>query len=775
MTTNWRSDPGLLRGIEALFRRGDQPFILPGIDFQHVGPRPEAEDVLRDGSGARMAPLELAFLERDGRTGSGSFKNRITKEHARWHERAAARIVDLLRGVTIKDKPLRPGQIAVLVKNRYQAADVQAALRALHVPSVRQTDDSVLDMDSAGWLHALLDAIRNPRDATRVRTALATPLWGRDAAELVALRDDDDGWVAEIERLATWRQIWEDRGFTPAFRRMLRDLRIPERALGWPEGERVMTDLLHLAELLQDAASSGGRGPDALVRWFSDVRADERLREADAGQLRLESDAEAVQILTIHKSKGLEFPVVLCPYLGSESKLRDKDKALLCHHDANGEVVLDIRDPKNKDKKPALEAGERETFAESMRLLYVAVTRAAHRCEIFWGATMGFNRSPLGYALYPEGGDDPVGATRTSLGKASDSVLLEGLHALAAAAPRDVSVRVLDDAAPGVFHDLSDAVPTLTARRARSLPSGWSTSSFSRLASAGSGDERVSDDHARDHDERSEVPAEPVTQDGPPVPLDAFPKGARAGNLMHDILEHADFAWRAGAEDGALDALVAKMLRRYGQDVEQWTAPLSAALDGVLGTPLGREAGEPRLRDITADARISEMEFILPVAHGSSAQALTPARLAAALRAHGGPGLPDGYADSVERLRFRELQGWMRGFVDLVYCWQDRWYVVDYKSNHLGPQASGYRDGALDSAMAHHHYVLQYHLYCVALHRALAHRLSGYDPARHFGGVRYLFLRGMSPDHALGTGVFEDAPPPALLEALSMALEGKAP
>jgi len=773
MTTNWRSDPGLLRGIEALFRRGDRPFILDGIDFQHVDARPGSADALRDGTGARMAPLELGFLERDGRTGRGPASRRITNENARWHDRAAARVVSLLTGgVTVGGETLRPGDIAVLVRNRFQAAAVQTALRHVHVPSVRQTDDSVFDTDTAAWLHAILDAVHSPRSTTRVRTALATPLWGRSAAELLSLQDDDAGMTTELERLARWRLTWEERGFTPAFRRILSDLRIAERVLGWPEGERIMTDLMHLAELLQDAVTAAGRGPDALLRWYADVRADERLRESDAAQLRLESDAESVQILTIHKSKGLEFPVVLCPYLCGETKLRDGDRARLRYHDDQGGLVLDIRDPKDPAKEAALVAGQRETFAEAMRLLYVAVTRAAHRCEIFVGATTGFAKSPLGHALFPQGGEDPIAASRAWIGKASDAELLGGLEALAEAAPGNISLRILDDTPAVPYLDRPDTPPSLTARRPRDLPPCWSTSSFSRLASAGSGDERVSADHARDHDERTDALGETGEEDGPPVPLDAFPKGARSGNLMHDILEHADFAWRAG--EGELDGLVARMLGRYGQDTERWTAPLAAALDGVLGTPLGRDSGEPCLRDIGSEARISEMEFILPVAHGDEARALTPPRLAAALRDHGGPGLPSGYADAVERLRFRELQGWMRGFVDLVYCWKGRWFVVDYKSNHLGPQAAGYRGGALDRAMAHHHYVLQYHLYCVALHRALGRRLAGYDPATHFGGVRYLFLRGMAPHYAPGTGVFEDTPPPALLDALSNALAGEA-
>lgn len=774
MATNWRSDPGLLRAIEALHRRGPAPFVLPGISFVSVAARPGAADGVRAADGARMAPLEIGFLSREGRTGEGPASRRIPAEHAVLHDRAAARVVALLGGgVTVGGAALRPGDIAILVRGRHQAADVQAALRRLQVPSVRQTDDSVLETAAAGWLLDLLRAVRDPRDSTRVRTALATPLWGRTAGELLALADDESGWVRELERLSRWSVLWAERGFMPAFRALLADLRVAERVLAWADGERVMTDLLHLSELLQEAATAGARGPDALMRWFEDVRADERLRESEAGQLRLESDAEAVQILTIHKSKGLEFPVVICPYLGGKEGLRPANRALLRFHDpaAGGQAVLDIRSPSDPDKADALEIGDQEAFAEAMRLLYVAVTRARHRCEVFWGATMGFERSALGHLLHPQGGTDTVGATRAWLKKAPDEALLGDLEALAAASPGDISVRMLEDDEPAPWKGRTADPPPLSARKPRRLAAGWSTSSFSRLASAGSGDERVADDEARDHDERTAPVDAPGPPAGPPVPLHDFPRGARAGNLMHDILEHADFSWRAG--EGRLEALVSKTLRRYGQDAEAWTERLSVALDGVLATPLGRGPGAARLRDIPRSARISEMEFILPVAHTDASRALTPARLAAALRAHPGPGLPVGYADAVERLRFRELQGWMRGFVDLVYCHEGRWTVVDYKSNHLGAQAEGYRGAPLDAAMSHHHYVLQYHLYSVALHRALRQRLAGYDPAVHFGGVRYLFLRGMAPAHRPGTGVFEDTPPPALLDALSRALSGE--
>jgi exodeoxyribonuclease V beta subunit len=790
MDTNWRSDPGVLSAMDALFRRGPDPFVLDGIDFVQVGPRTGAEDRIVDADGAPVASFEIGLLEREGRTGKRAWARRITKQHARLAERTADRIVTLLRsGWEISGEGLRPGHIAVLARTGRQAAEVQAALRQLGVPSVLQTDASVFDTETAQWLRALLQATVDPRSATRVRSALATPLWGRSAAAILALADDGSGpsagWGAEVERLRGWLDVWENRGFMAAFRRMLSDLRVPERVLAWPNGERVLTDLLHLSELAQAEASSARLSPPALARWFDQVLLDARQREDDVevAQLRLESDAEAVQLVTMHRAKGLEYPIVLCPFLASSGGLHTKDKEVLRFHAAdNGDALtLDMRPAGDGDRLLALAQAERESMAESLRVLYVALTRARHRCEVVWGALDGHPTSPLGYLLHPpvgaEPGEDRRAATAKRIASMDDAAILAELNALATDSGGALTVRCIDDQTVAPWRAGAESPPALTARSPRPLGRGWSTSSFSRLAQASDTEERFAADDARDHDERAAPIEEPTVMVGPGVALDGFAKGARAGNLLHDILEHVDFVsepGRGGMESGEMERVAGRMLGRYGEDPDVWTAPLSRALRGVLDTPLGRDPSSPRLSDIPQCDRISEMEFILPVAHGEAAQTLTPDRLADALARWAGPGMPADYPSAVRRLRFRELQGWMRGFVDLVFVHNERWYVVDYKSNHLGPRPDDYVGASLERAMVHHHYVLQYHLYCVALHRFLRRRLAGYDPSRHFGGVAYMFLRGMAPHHAPGCGVFEDHPSPALLDGLSDVLEGLA-
>jgi exodeoxyribonuclease V beta subunit len=236
----------------------------------------------------------------------------------------------------------------------------------------------------------------------------------------------------------------------------------------------------------------------------------------------------------------------------------------------------------------------------------------------------------------------------------------------------------------------------------------------------------------------------------------------------------------------------------------QWTEAICAAITDVLDTPLPVQGAPLSLRQVPAARRLNELEFVFPVAlrrddvapsrpggtrdgaivtspaptarrpaGDAEDRALSAARLADALAAHGEPWLAE-YAGRVRRLPFAQLSGYLKGFIDLVFAHGGQWFVVDYKTNDLGPHATDYRQSRLLAEMQRHHYVLQYHLYSVALHRYLQRRLAGYEYARHFGGVLYLFVRGMAPGHAAGSGVFFDRPAPALIEALSATLAGEA-
>lgn len=756
MGVNHRSDPSVLRGVEALFRTDELPFDLPGVDFVSVRPGPQAADRLFVGEACHSG-VGFVFVPREGRQGANG--RGITNGAGVAAEVTAHRVCAWLRaGATLPGpdgapRPLAAGDIAVLVRSNAQASAVQAALRAAGVTSVRHSDDSVLTSAAATALAELLGALAAPGQLGRVQLAEAGPLLGGDAAALAAALHDE---LRLEECLAQWRRwaaLWVEHGVVAALRAVMAERGVLGRLLARPDGERLTTDLLHLIEVLHAAAATRPV-PGALVRWFAEVRQGARAEEVrDATQLRLESDALAVQIVTLHKSKGLEYPLVLLP-TGWTADAPHADEAPRFHDPAPlGALTVDLGEP---PAAAALQAAAAEAAQESMRLLYVGLTRARHRVEVLYGAFHNVDGSALARLVHG-GSPAPVG---------SDDALRAALAALATATGGAISV--LDAPPPGPPLPLvpaPDPAASGAAARVPTRPGGVvatvSTSSFSRLAQGA--DEAPAADRARDHDEAI-PPAAPSAAPAAPVLLHAFGRGPTAGNLLHEILEHADFP---AAEAPAFRDTVVNTLRRYGE-ADTWADVLAEGLRAAIRTPLG--PGGPRLADLPRAATLREMEFLLPV---EGAPRLTAQGLAAALRAAPSPGMPADYPDRVARLPFAAWRGWLRGFVDLIYLHDGRFYVVDHKSNHLGAQAADYGPGALTAAMVHHHYILQYHLYALALHRHLRARLPGYDPAAHWGGVRYLFLRGMAPGHAPGTGVFSARPSEALLDALDAAFGGR--
>jgi exodeoxyribonuclease V beta subunit len=756
LLVNWRSDPGLLRAVQTLFERARLPFLLEEIGIHPVEPQPEASDAL--GGSASLVPLQVLLLPAAKGESISDVTPRVVRATAT--EIAATLASDL----TIKGKQVVARDIAVLCRTNQQAIAVQDALRELGVPSVLHGDKSVFDTQEGEELQRLLAALANPSDTAAIRAALVTTLLGVDGTELHRLLGAEREWDDWAERFEAWHQLWVGFGFMRAFRRALADREIVPRLLRLHGGERRITNVLHLAELLHGAEGEERRGPQQLVRWLELMRADPSARgdyAGDAEQVRLESDANAVTVVTIHKSKGLEYAIAYCPFLWPHADLRNDDKLFARFHDPDDgrRLKLDIGSPEHDAH---VDLAAKESLAESLRLTYVALTRARHRCTLVWGLFKKAKKSPLAYLLHqPEhaGGDHSEGAA-ARFEALDEAAFRRDLESLEAAAQGTIEVRDLLSSAAAASARPPDGadVPLEARRRTRTLTRHWRVSSFTALTALDRGDERQREeglDHDADETELSPVPAPAPT---PTVALADFPAGAAAGRLLHGIMERLDFC---AADAGVLHGATEGSLVAHGF-ASSASTNVAAALAAALETPLDAADPSLTLRHVPRDRRLDEMEFVLPVAPGLSA-----GRLGGVLARHGAPArLPD-YAGRLRMLEFEALAGYLRGFIDLVFEHAGRWYVVDYKSNHLGAAAADYAPARLDQAMARHHYVLQYLLYTVAVHRHLAARLPGYDYARHFGGVRYLFLRGMSPAHPPGCGVYQDLPPPALIRELS--------
>lgn len=762
---NRRSGPSLVQGVNAIFARAQAPFVLPGIPFFASAAAPDARDRL-GGDLAGRAPLRVLFVPRTGADGAW-----MNKPHpGGWYYTAiAAETARLLEADNrIDDRRLAPGDVAVLCRTNEQTRGMQAALAALGIPSVLQGDASVFDSLEAEQVERVVRALGDPADPAAVTAALLTPLVGLTAAAALALRQDERQWEDWLARFAAWHDVWRQRGFTAAFRRLLDECQAPARLLAAPGGERALTNIFHLGELLQDASTQAPRGLLGLAEWLQRMRTDALSRieaEAEAAQIRLESDACALTLVTIHKSKGLQYPVVICPFL-FDGAVRHPSDTYPCFHDpADGAFTIHL-DPSAADQ--ALAA--RERLAEHLRLLYVALTRAEQLCVIAWGKFRNSDRSALGYLLHQPPDHAPLetlaDVTAERIKALSDAEVRADLDRLPAAAPGAVEVLELPRAAGTLRPVLPDDGPPLRARTARrQVVQRWRIASFSALTAG----ERALPEPAaegRDCDELADADAPPEPEDVGLAGVRVFPRGRRLGTLVHYLLETADFPT---ANRAALCEHAAAVLPAYGIEA-RWAEPLADAVCDVLDTPLCTDPALV-LRRIERRHRLDEVEFVFPTAlapDASTRGACTPERLAGVFARYGRGWVAERYAPQLARLPFGALAGYVKGYIDLVFADYGRWYVVDYKTNDLGPRPGDYRPERLRAEMLRHHYVLQAHLYVVALHRHLQRRLPGYAYERDFGGVLYLFVRAM--DRTPGAGVFFDRPPEALVAALSATL-----
>ncbi|WP_027996661.1 exodeoxyribonuclease V subunit beta [Simplicispira psychrophila] len=650
---------------------------------------------------------------------------------------------------------LRPADIAVLVRTGKEAQAVRRELRRRGVASVYLSDkDSVFDSREAQDLLHWLHAVAEPLDVRRVRAGLATCTVGLSLDELRCLATDDDALDVRSEQLRALHHVWQTQGVLTMLRQTLHQLDLPVRWLKEPDGERRLTNFLHLAELLQ-VASAQLEGEQALIRWLGQQLQGER-GGSDEQIVRLESDADLVKVVTIHKSKGLEYPVVCLPFACSYRAVTRRYTSFLNLADDSGQrhLHLTLTDE-------ALEQADLERQREDLRLLYVALTRARHALWLGFGALKVGNgkdctthHSAAGYWL---GGAQPYSAGGW-LGPLQ--ALAEGrndiaLHAVEHGLPRDVPLtKLAQRAASAPLHEQ----PVYSAEFERR----WGIGSFSQLV-RGVGQsvashsavalQRSGDDERALDNPVAVLPTRIAAAISAAV-WHQFKRGPVIGNFLHDQME-----WLAGEGFAlAADTPLAERLRRrcerggYSAEADsviEWLSAVVATPLPSLGTALGTPLNA--LKNV-----LPEMEFWLPTGQlpASDVDALCCQHL---LIGHERAALPE-----------RTLHGMLMGFADLVFEHEGRYWVLDYKSNQLGTEGSAYHLEALAQAMAAHRYDVQAALYLLALHRLLRQRLGdAYDPAQHVGGAIYLFLRGIDGPES---GVFTVAPPLELLDALDQLL-----
>jgi len=776
LADNQRSTQPLIQALNRLFAANTHAFMLDGLAYQEVqfGQKPRQLFTDTSTSRAPVAALQVWTLPPadDGeplfqRDATSAVVAATADEIARLL--AAAQRGEASLGTAPNDRPLAAGDIAVLVRSNAQGSLIRQALTARGVGSVELSQASVFRSSDAEELDRVLAAILEPARERTLKAALSTELMGQDAAAIAVLSDDESALLGAVQRFAGWREMWLQRGVGFMLRQWLAAEQVAARLLARPDGERRLTNLLHLVECLHEAGERRAT-PDTLLRWFQSQRLSPDAD--DATQLRLESDQNLVQIVTIHKSKGLEYPVVFCPFLWSAARGGRGDGLTgLAYHDDDGQTVIDYGHEFQSDaSKDAIKRQLKlEESAETLRLVYVALTRAVHRCVIVAGcyrtagrypSATASTRSLLNWLVAGEG----MAPADWFEHKNGHVAIGTAWQALAEGSGGTIAVTPLPIGDAVTLQSPRPAADTLAALPApRSLPGGWWIGSFSAIAHGAAHDRS-----GLDHDLRVvEPPAPSIVDDAPAFAPSAddplhFPRGPAAGEAIHQAFENIDFTDASGwpvAIAGALRQLrtlgVADATDAEGQAVR--ARMLARLLEGTLDTPLPLGTSQPlRLSALPSSRRLVELEFHLP------SHRLDPGALNELLAAHGYP---------MPRLAFTALRGFLKGFIDLVFEHEGRYFVLDWKSNHLGDTPARYGQREMAAAMSDQGYHLQSLLYLVALDRYLRHRIAGYDPERHLGGSVYLFVRGVRPDwrdaHGAPTGVFFHRPAAATIARLS--------
>jgi exodeoxyribonuclease V beta subunit len=758
LTNNWRSEPDLVRAVNTIFSNPKKDaFLYEEIPFEKAAAGEVKERDLLTVCGRREQPFRIWLLSGARLEAAGAKTNQIMTADI-IVSAVASEIASLIHlgreeKAKIGTEPLAEGHIAVLVRENREARLIQAALRDLSIHSVLHSTGNLFDTHEALEMERVLTGIAEPHSEALIRIALTTDILGLNGETLESLTGNDTEWEKWLTRFQEYNSLWERHGFIGMFRYFLANEKVRECLLSFPDGERRLTNILHLTEVLHTESIERKMGVSGTIKWLSCQRDPYALR-SEEHELRLESDDRAVRIVTIHKSKGLEYPIVFCPFNWGGSKTGKKE---FTYHDPEDDWRLNlVLDPEAASGKTL---AEKETLAENIRLLYVALTRAKNRCYLVWGPFKDAGTSSLAYIIHAPDDNSSriVDAAEENFSKLSDEDMRGDLARIVTKSDGAISLYDIPEPSETTWMPPAEEPDTLTCRTFPGIAErDRRIASFSYLLSERMAMPVMPPDVIADLPDRDGgiVFAEMLYQ-MEPAGMFAFPRGAKAGNCLHDILEQVDFT---APDSRETEMLIAMKLRENGFDLK-WQEAVCRMIGDIVDMPLHPAINGLKLSTVSKEDRLSELEFYFPL------NRLTPDTLRNIFAESGMPS-PSAFPERIGRLHFQPVRGFMKGFMDLVFRYDGRFFLVDWKSNFLGASVEDYGTEALAEVIQDDFYFLQYHLYVTALHQYLKTRLSGYDYETHFGGVFYIFLRGVHPESGFQTGIYRDRPAKNVIESL---------
>lgn len=760
---NWRSAGGLIKAVNAIFGGDSNPFVFESLRFQPVeqGDSNESGALTIDGV-QDQSPFKIWFMQRE------PGKKNITKGAARLlvGQAVADEIVTLLSygsegRVSVDGRPLHAGDIAILVHTNWEAREMLRILKDSRVSGVIYSAESIFGSHEAMEIERILSAVLEPANEARVKSALTTDIMGLSGDDLACLLRNEKAWDGWLERFEYYRSLFMAQGFIAMARDMFTREGVKQRLRAFPDGERRVTNVLHCVELLHSASTDEKLATEGLLKWLQEKRKNDRASEADEYQIRLETDEKAVKIVTIHKSKGLEYPVVFCPFSWNSAH-GSKEYPVVYHDGENAnQPTLDLGFPARENARQSM---EQERLAENIRLLYVALTRARYRCYLAWGPINESETSALAYLFHhAHEQQDSLNliAMKDFIKSLNDEQMTQDIQRFVNASEGSIELTCVPQPLGLINKPPQQEFAQLQCRQfTGEIENDWRTTSFTALIS---GKEQFAETPDRDieiqgSDLAPTKPEKPAVKDNS---IFDFPRGVRAGTCLHDIFEHIEFNL---SNKNEAKNLVENKLAEYGFE-NLWIDAVYGAVEHVLTTPVMGEDNGFTLSILTTTDRLHEVEFYVPIG------LISPDGLARIFRSQPLKTATGGFPDIIERLGFVPHKGMLRGFIDMIFYFDGKYYLVDWKSNFLGDNAEDYGRRRLDWAMEKELYFLQYHIYVFALHRFLRVRVEGYQYNEHFGGIFYLFIRGMDPTKGSGYGVFFDKPDISLIEGLAGYLE----
>ena len=755
LVENWRSDPALIKALNTLFESANLPFLHKEIRFEKA----KAGNLRTDNSVSNQPSLTLWFLP--------SKNEKPIKKTDAVRLITAAVGNEIARLITNNGDRFKSEEIAVLVRTNRQAELMKECLSRRGIPSVLYGAGNIFDSFEAKELQLVLKGIIENRKNESVRSALVTEMLGSRPVDIDT--EDMNPFVFDTQQkhFREYFEHWKKRGFMSMFRWLMSRENVRVRLLAYYDGDRRLTNILHLSEILHQFDLANLASPIDLLQWLTDQRNPETPR-LEEHQLRLETDKKAVRIVTIHKSKGLEYEIVFCPF-GWEGSLVRRSQEVICHQSGSTrQRVLDLGSPYYEEH---LRINQNENLAENLRLLYVALTRAKTYCYLVWGHIKTAETSALAYLLHHDSSDDDhdvVNLLKSHHSKLKGSDILTDLERLV---DRSEGSIVLTELPPSFETNVAPQPPIAEPLFCRSfgghIDTSWKISSYTSLVS-----QRQQSADRPDRDDVNELNLSAAEENGA-LPMSEtsiadiskstihqFPKGARAGIFFHSLLEHIDFTM---AGDAYLDQMIQSHLRTHGFDL-QWQGVVRNTVQRCLTVTLRNREPELILSNIGPLDRINELAFTYPT------RAFSRVQLIDAFLQNRGNNIPKDFPLKLERLDFSLSGGFLKGYIDLIFQHNGQFFLLDWKSNNLGRQVADYHQNKLETVMSSSYYVLQYCLYSLALNRYLKMRDPNYTYNKNFGGVFYVFVRGVDPVRGPAYGVYFDRPDGDLIEALDQII-----